>query len=739
MFTALALIALRLAAADTTPAAGAGAYLDAGARSLVEEARARRESEGTSIERYRTLAKSRISLEVHALGRDRLFYRCESAIRVDWRRGQPIVVEVVAGREALPMVSRKVDFNDDDCVGAVFDPADDRLNLAFGGLIGSDSAFVRHPLAPGSEADYRFRSGDTTTIRLPDGRTIGLLELQLLPRRSDPHLVSGSLWLERDSRAVVRAVLKLARPYDFVTDAEPDDGDEEDDDVPGMLRPLRGDVRFLSVEYGLYEQRWWLPRLIAVEGQVQVGSLGTFPLRAEESYSEYEVEGTPPGSPRIAYSDARPTCKQSVSVGVGSSGAVVDRKAVGEDSIPTGIAAPPGTTVKVGCECSAGRCFAIRKIVPTDTAAVLHSDLLPPSIYEEGDVLVSEGEMKEILARVESIAPAPWQFPRPDLRWGWGALDLVRYDRVEGLSVGARARADLGRATVDGTVRLGVADLEPNFELGATRTLLSSTHRVAAYHRLESVGLGDRSLGFGASLGALLFGRDDGDYYRTLGAEFLRRPAGGDGLEWRVYAERQTAASNHTDFSFAHALGGEGFRPNIVADDASQLGAELDLRASRGLDPAGWRGSAVLSLRGEAGDYRYARPSLSLLGSAPLPAGLVGSLSLSGGTSFGEVPTQGLWYLGGPGTVRGYGGNSARGGSYWLSRAAIATAAPGARLSVFSDAGWAGARDAFAIDPLLLSAGVGASFLDGLLHFDLARALRGTTGWRVDLHVDAPI
>jgi hypothetical protein len=58
---------------------------------------------------------------------------------------------------------------------------------------------------------------------------------------------------------------------------------------------------------------------------------------------------------------------------------------------------------------------------------------------------------------------------------------------------------------------------------------------------------------------------------------------------------------------------------------------------------------------------------------------------------------------------------------------------------LFSDAGWAGARDGRNFDPPLLSAGVGASFLDGLVRFDVARALRAPTGWRVDLYLDAAL
>jgi hypothetical protein len=59
---------------------------------------------------------------------------------------------------------------------------------------------------------------------------------------------------------------------------------------------------------------------------------------------------------------------------------------------------------------------------------------------------------------------------------------------------------------------------------------------------------------------------------------------------------------------------------------------------------------------------------------------------------------------------------------------------------VFSDAGWAGPGADFARGRTLVSTGVGASFFDGLLRVDLARALRappgGKAGWRLDFYVD---
>jgi hypothetical protein len=61
---------------------------------------------------------------------------------------------------------------------------------------------------------------------------------------------------------------------------------------------------------------------------------------------------------------------------------------------------------------------------------------------------------------------------------------------------------------------------------------------------------------------------------------------------------------------------------------------------------------------------------------------------------------------------------------------------PAARIALFADAGQAAARRELGTRPSMLSVGAGASFLDGILRIDLARALRGATGWRLELYVD---
>jgi outer membrane translocation and assembly module TamA len=66
----------------------------------------------------------------------------------------------------------------------------------------------------------------------------------------------------------------------------------------------------------------------------------------------------------------------------------------------------------------------------------------------------------------------------------------------------------------------------------------------------------------------------------------------------------------------------------------------------------------------------------------------------------------------------------------------VANSFPGARLAVFSDAGWAGPRADFRRGKPRVSVGAGVSLLDGLVRFDLAHGLRAPKGWRFDLYFD---
>jgi hypothetical protein len=319
---------------------------------------------------------------------------------------------------------------------------------------------------------------------------------------------------------------------------------------------------------------------------------------------------------------------------------------------------------------------------------------------------------------------------------------MFRYNRIEALSVGATTELDLGRMKARLTGRVGIGDFEPNGELEFRRERPRAQLSLAGYRRLAAANPETKPLGTGNSVSALLIGRDDGEYFRAGGVELRLKPGltASQWYELRLYGERQWRADVETDFSVRHLLNDEHvFRPNLRALDADQLGANVAVRLSNGLDPVGFRWGAELALSGETGTFDFARPGLTLRVASPLPLGLLGALEVAGGTATGDVPPQSRWHLGGPPTLRGYHGGVLIGDAYWRSRVDLSTQFPGARAVLFTDAGWAGSRAEFERGRALVSVGAGASFLDGLVRLDLARALRRPIGWRLDLYVSGAL
>jgi hypothetical protein len=679
---------------------------------LVQRARERRDVVDRSVRGYRTLVKEHWSIGVRAVGRDRILYRRETAARLDWRRDGPLRVDVLGARDVSIAEGLSVPGGlENSAPYYAFEPSAREL------LIGlNDSSFTRHPLARGSEADYRFRSGDTVSLRLPDGTAIRVVELRVLPRRRDPKLVDGSLWLDTRTYAVTRALYRPAAVLEAGANVQRKGRSVTVNAGPGVKRRgviglprARAEARYITVEYGLHRQQWWMPRLIAVEGVAEVGSLVTTPFRLERTYSEYQLEASLIAAGDLAAAPADSAMQRC----------------------------PKGAT---NCMCTGGRCRRFEMHVPSDTAALLTSPHLPESIFADQASVMTSRQAEELAEELRRIVPVP-VLSSPEVSWNVGP-GVSRFNRVEGLAPGVRSVLDFKVFTLDATAHLGTANWQPSLLLGATRETGGMQHRLAAYYRLDTVYGAQRALGLGNSLSALLWGRDDGDYFRSGGVELTGAPARTEQqwFDWRLFAERQTEAAVEADWSLRHLWDGDySFRPNIQADRANQAGAAVTLRAAQGLDPRGFSWGVDVGLEGSTGTFDFARPSLTLRSGIPLPGSLMGALELAGGTALGTVPAQSLWYLGGTGTLRGYGGNSARGDTFWRGRGEVAGAAPLTRIALFSDVGWAGSRDAAPFDRPLWSAGVGASLLDGLIRFDIARALVAPTGWRADLYFNAAL
>jgi hemolysin activation/secretion protein len=167
------------------------------------------------------------------------------------------------------------------------------------------------------------------------------------------------------------------------------------------------------------------------------------------------------------------------------------------------------------------------------------------------------------------------------------------------------------------------------------------------------------------------------------------------------------------------------------------VGLAVAHHSSIGLDPHGFRALTDLKLEGAAGTLDYSRGLIQTTMSHGI-GGLDAALTLGGGTSGGHVPLQKQFFLGGVQTVRGQRAGAAIGDSFWMSSLEIGSRSIGFRKIVFGDLGWAGSRDDFAHPGRPLSgAGVGASFMDGLVRLDLAKGIYPEKSFRANLYVEA--
>jgi hypothetical protein len=736
----------------------AAAYVNESARELVRLARQHRDLVDGRIASYTTTVRERKELRARTGVMERMLYWHEMVTRVRWERDGAVRMEVLGARGATPLLKAGTRAPDGDEFGRllpdlIYDPTNPDALLLF------DSTVVRHPLASDGEQHYRFAAGDTTVIRLPDGRTLPLHELRIIPRRRDPQLINGSFWLEAGSHALVRAYFKLARAYDGDLDGKSlaalshfiglhAIGDRLDDRggerYPGLLKPVRVELDYVALDYALWHSHWWLPRRVAWQGIAQLGSIQV-PASYERTYETYSVHGDT-AAPLLARPDSLPrSCRfrnVHFRVSPADSAATDSARQVYFDSIRARRAQQEQLLAKRRAELFGNNppvnyCIGPEVIMTAPAESVLlNSPALSP-VHTNDATQIGERGLGEIIRQVQAIPDPPCCSLAPRLQWGPTGPNLLRYNRVEGLSVGARVTQQLSASTALETVaRIGSADRTLRGEAAVDRRGDLVHSRFAAYRGLPTVMPSIMTHGTLASLGALASSRDDADYFDAMGTEITVRPPElrRQWYDLRLYAERQRAVDRNTSFSIAHFLDSDrDFRDNFVADAADQIGVRLRLRGSFGTSP-GVSVSGEVSLGAETGDYRILRPEASLRITAPLLFGLSLGLEGAAGSVEGpDIPTQALWRLGGASTLRGYAVNTLVGERYWRVRAELGS---GGQIGLipFADAAWAGPHNRFNVEDAHFSVGIGLSFFDGLVRLDLARRLQLADGWRLHGH-----
>lgn len=778
------------------------AFADPLARTIIARARAARLQQDSALSSYRAITTQRMSLGmgVRRLGLEKLLFRGDNVARVDWSRDGGVWVTPLGSRVIVPMAGEGGSSGEIvDAVSIPYFPGKETLWMPSDnfGVVRTDvdDRDIIHPIARGAEAYYKYATGDSITITLDRDRQIRLRELRITARRPQWKLFVGSFWFDQASGQLVKAAYRLAVPIEIwdvaseevENDVERYDATERardsmardrlprdqyvrdstvrasrstsDDGAPGWVKaafqPARGSLDAVTIEYGLYGGQFWLPRANSATFSAQIGPLRT-PFTLDEKFTYDEVNGdyrTPPvpaaltAAQRAALADSvagdslqrvRET-GGSVSVSIGIGGDDSLRVAVA-DSVYRAARCRAGDSTYVRTESRYGGALRVAYTMPCDRNKLRTSDALPAADVSTEDLFDISSRDQLLDALGLSLQPG-WGPMRPTIRTG---LDQLRYNRVEGLSVGLLAQQVLGAGyTARAAARLGHADLEFNGELGVERSNGRHTAFGGVYRRLTATAPEwGNPLSFGPSIPAILYSRDEGFYYRTVGVEVGERRVMRQGaFEWRLFTEQQRTAGDSTvvdTWSIGRTLGIGQFRTNFDASRISVTGLGASWSRAFGSDPQGLRLISTLRAEGGTGTVTYGRSALELQATRPLRR-VTAALTGSAGTSVGDLPPQRGWFLGGLRTVRGSPPGSAFGNAFWFGRAEMGTKFGFVRPVVFYDAGWAGNREAFGQGRMLRGAGGGMSFLDGIFRLDVARNLARRGGWRTDLYFEAPI
>jgi hypothetical protein len=320
-----------------------------------------------------------------------------------------------------------------------------------------------------------------------------------------------------------------------------------DPDVDATRLPLIGDVSVdverIVIEHGFLELRWWLPRVLAFEGTVRVGRLAGATFRYERSYKDYHAQPTSSGGASTPIQAADTSRRWLVEL-------------------------------------------------PAEPTSLLHSEELPPSIF----TMDTPAAIALYALRDAAVTGPPPRLRAHRSEFQLAALDLLRYNRVEGVSMGGRAGVFRGWGTVEVTARAATARWIPQMEVlmglerGSTAVSVAAFHRVAPFDPLGS------PVDALASLNALLFAHDDADYYRATGTSVeVERGGAAATVRVRLVAQREAALEAMADWTLPRLLGSQReLRPNAHALSATLVGPAVSLEAA--VSDTGAHASAPMSL-----------------------------------------------------------------------------------------------------------------------------------------------
>jgi hypothetical protein len=680
-----------------------------------------------------------------AIGAMRLAARYESVARLGWDHQYGAWGELIGARSVAPIVGQVAPSPErDDNIPFIlpFYPGRDRLwpTTEIANDLPKFRDWIEHPLAAGADSVYRFSLGDSLNIKLPDNRVIHLREIRVQARRPSSRLIVGSLWVDIATGNLVRAAYRPSVPIDLWPFLEREIHSKDSLTIK-RFGPYTGTIREIIVDHGLYEGKFWLPKTRIATGEGSA-SAARVTLSIEQTFEYKSVRSLPEGQVRVdstAAPDIDPrTGRVRRPVWWGNRRGSRECRPPGDSSAKYSSDSLSRDSL-LAVHIAEGIRF--RVLMPCTDAQLLAT--LPGSIYAPGEDLFPNTDFEALRRDAESALAidkqAAWNPQRPKLHYGLDA-GMLRFNKIEGLSPGIGVDREMGQGyNAGGLARIGFADRQPLAEAYLQRGNVSTSIRATAYRRLDVANDWGNPMGLGAAIAAALFGRDDGVYYRTAGAELTgvrRSPNDRLIMSCRLFGEQQMTARVATQRSLANVANAAPFDSNIVANEGWFYGASGGVAYAWGLDPRGFVITGNTRLEAARWRESYARGMTEL--TVAHGFGATGQLKLTGasGYSAGNLAVQRYWYLGGPYTVHAYRVGTVAGNAFWMGRAQIASGHPAFRPVLFGDVGWAGQRNQFTTADPISSVGAGFAALDGFVRFDVSRALSQGRQWRLDLYFE---
>jgi hypothetical protein len=585
-----------------------------------------------------------------------------------------------------------------------------------------------HPLAATGPRWYSYALTSGLTVTPARGGALRLLQVEVTPRRTGPALIAGKMWIDSATAAVVRLTFRYVGTGLW---AAPDSATRSDSASARRLNSIANRIASIDadLEYALQDGRYWMPYRQVIAGRVRIPIVGdvVIPFRATTTFEDFEINAGRPIAFELPLPDGGHTPETRRARRDSLRAERRGRASEGEDSLRSWRYADrwPG-----------GR-YELHR--PSNDSLSrfdgwLDSLSLETDPADERRIRETESE----LARVAEELPGPLT-GQPSHGIAYERLtDVLRYDRVQGLSLGLGYRVGVpGVRFTDlyGSVRYGFSDDRVTGRLTLRRDAPGGRVVLSGYRDITGVDLFSPGHRIGNTLNALFAAHDNADYALAHGGSIGYETSLATGLDLGVGArlERQRSAGREATSEVNDFLGGSGVFPaNPPVDEGTFGGGYVRLA---GLGNTRWTATADV-LGGEG------RTTGRLFGEIRREVGGRRGLTLQVKAGIATAPThrQSLFRLGGVNTVRGFEYGALREQAFWAAQLDIAPIPGRLRPVLFLDAGQAERPGELFGSRALVGGGIGLSVFGGLLRFDLSHPISPDTGGklRFDIVVQGP-